>query len=180
MVSGAALCGRMAGVLGICVSISLAAPAAAQTSASFQVSATIVPGCEINGSPPTAGQNIGQMGSLDFGEHSALETGAVSASLTQNAGLALRCTPSVTLTMTLGAGLHAENSRNLQAPGGGRIAYDLYNDPGFTQQLGVDQPVPISFAGPDVITLPIYGRLALAPGNPPGTYTDTVIVTLAW
>lgn len=139
-----------------------------------------MPGCEINGSPPTAGQNIGQMGSLDFGEHSALETGAVSASLTQNAGLALRCTPSVTLTMTLGAGLHAENSRNLQAPGGGRIAYDLYNDPGFTQQLGVDQPVPISFADPDVITLPIYGRLALAPGNPPGTYTDTVIVTLAW
>jgi len=160
--------------------VSLATSATAQTSASFQVSATIVPGCEINGSPPTAGQGIGQAGVLDFGSHSALETGQISVSLAQNGGLTFRCTPTVALTMALGGGLHAGSSRNVQGPGGARLAYNLFRDAGFTQQLAVDQPVPISFSGPGAIALPIYGRLNLGTANRPGTYTDTVVVTLAW
>lgn len=158
----------------------LAAPAGAQTSASFQVSATVVPGCEINGSPPTPGQSVGQAGVLDFGTHSALETGAVSVSLAQNAGLTFRCTPSVTLTMAVGSGLHAGTSRNVQEPGGRRIAYSLFRDPAFTQQLAVNEAVPVSFSGSGAIALPVYGRLNLGAGNWPGTYTDTVVVTLTW
>lgn len=180
MQNRAAWCGRAAGVSGLCLSLSLAAPAGAQTSASFQVSATIVPGCEINGSRPTAGQAVGQVGVLDFGNHSALETEQVAVALAQNAGLTFRCTPSVALTMALGGGLHAGNSRNMQEPGGRRIAYNLFRDPAYTQQLTVNQPFPVSFSGSGAIALPIYGRLNLAAGNYPGTYTDTVVVTLAW
>lgn len=184
MQNRAARCGRIAGALGLCQSLILilflAEPAGAQTSASFQVSATIVPGCEINGSPPTPSQSVGQAGALDFGNHSALETGPVSVALAQNAGLTFRCTPSVALTMALGGGLHAGNSRNVQEPGGRRIAYSLFRDPAFTQQLAVNQPVPVSFSGSGAIALPIYGRLSLGAGNRPGTYTDTVVVTLAW
>lgn len=177
MLSGTVLGG---GVLGICLSLCLTAPAAAETSASFQVSATIVPGCEINGSPPVAEQSVGGLGTLDFGEHSALATGMVSTSLAQNADLTLNCTPSVALTMSLGGGLHTAGARNLQEPGGGRIAYRLYRDAAFGQELLANQFFPVSFAGPGAIALPIYGRLTLAGDSRPGTYTDTVIVTLAW
>lgn len=180
MKRGTAVRGRIGSVLSVCLSLCLAAPAAAQTSASFQVNATIVPGCEINGSPPVAGQNIGGLGTLDFGSHSALATGPVSTSLAPNAGLTLSCTPSVTLTMSLGNGLHAAGVRNLQEPGGGRIAYRLYRDAAFSQETLANQAFSVSFSGAGAIALPIFGRLTLPGNSSPGTYTDTVIVTLAW
>lgn len=180
MANDAARCGRFVGVSGICLSLFLITPASAQTSASFQVSATIVPGCEINGSPPVAGQGVGQVGVLDFGTHSALDTGPISVSLAQNAGLTFRCTPAVALTMALGGGLHAGNSRNVQETGGARLAYRLFRDAGFTQELAADQPIAVSFSGSGAVALPIYATLNLGAGNRPGTYTDTVVVTLAW
>lgn len=159
----------------------ISSPAWAQPTASFQVSATIVPGCEIGGAPLAPGQSLGAVGTLDFGEHSALTTGPVSATLFQSTALQLACTPSVALTMSLNGGLHAGVSRNLQASAGpGRLAYRLYTDAGRTQELLVNQPVSLSFSNPQAISLSIYGELQLPGNSRPDVYSDTLVVTLAW
>lgn len=168
-----------------CLAVGLAAgPSSishAATSTSFQASATIVSGCEINGSLPTPGQAIGQIGTLNFGVHSALDTGPVTAALAQNAGLTIACTPAVSLMMSIGGGLHSATTRNLQATGSSaRLSYRLYRDPGFSQELLINQAVAVTFADPSHVALPIYGRLTL-PGNAvPDTFEDTVVVTLTW
>lgn len=155
--------------------------ARAETSASFDLSATIVEGCEVNATLPADGQDVGQIGTIDFGSHSALSTATLTAGLVQNGGLHLSCTPSVSLSMSVNGGLHADGSRNLQRSGNtDRIAYRLYGDAAFTQELLANQPVPISFSDPEAITLPVYGRLTLPGTRPPGVYNDTVMVTLSW
>lgn len=171
---------RLGIIMGACFAFYAAAPVAAEPSATFQVTAEIVPGCEINGLAPASGQNIGGLGTLDFGEHSGLATGAVSTSLVQNTSLTLRCTPSVALTMTLSEGLHVGSGRNLQGPGGDRVAYSLYQDAAFSEELVANQAFQIDFADQAPISLPIYGRLMLDGTNVSGTYSDTVMVSLEW
>lgn len=159
----------------------LASPALAGTTASFQVSATVVPGCEINGSAPAPSQNLGQLGTLNFGTHSALGTDTVTAVLVRNSGITLSCTPTVSLTMSLDGGQHAATTRNLQAAGGTeRVAYRLYRDPGFGQELLANQGYGITFSDPYAVPLPIYGRLDLPGVRRPDVYRDTVTVTLTW
>ena len=160
--------------------------AVADTSASFLASAKIEAGCEINGVVPAANASVGQIGTLAFGTHSALATGPVTATMVQNGGFKLSCTPSVGLTMSLDGGQHGGSQgsalRNLQAPGTGadRIEYRLYRDAGFSQELQAGQPYPIIFSNPLAITLPIYGRLILPGNRRPEVYSDTVVVTLTW
>lgn len=180
------LMGRGTGCIGrtgsLCLALGLLiSEARAETTASFQLSATVVEGCEINAALPANGQDIGQIGTIDFGSHSALSTETITAALVRNAGISLSCTPSVSLSMTLDGGLHADAARNLQHVGGPeRIAYRLYGDASFTQELTANQPTPISFSNPEAIALPIYGQLTLPGDKPPGVYSDTVMLTLTW
>lgn len=118
---------------------------------------------------------------LDFGTHPALSTETITASLAQTGGLVLRCTPGVTLTMSIDAGQHGGATRAMQAPGNtSLLSYRLYRDAAFGQEVLVNQMVPVSFSSGAPILLPIFGRLTL-PGNlPSGTYGDTVLVTLNW
>lgn len=160
--------------------------AVADTSASFLVSAKIEAGCEVNGVVPAAGANVGQIGTLAFGEHSALATGPVTATMVQSGGFHLACTPTALPTMTLDGGLHGGSAgsalRNLESPAGAaeRIAYRLYRDAGFSQELLAGQAYAVPLGTPLAITLPIYGRLTLAGNRRAAVYSDTVVVTLTW
>ena len=73
-------------------------PLSAVTSQSFQVSATIIPGCLIVG-------GSSNYGALTYGGHSALATSTVTAALT--GGVTLQCTPGVTLSMSVDGGQHS-------------------------------------------------------------------------
>jgi spore coat protein U-like protein len=157
------------------------APAGAATSASFQATATIVSGCEINGDIPASGQAVGQFGTLSFGSHSGVATGTINSSMVSNASVVLSCTPGVTLTMTTDSGQHAGTTRNMQAGTvTQRVSYRLYRDAAFAQELIANQAVAVSFSDTTNIKLPIYGRATLPGNGAPGTYTDTVVVTLNW
>lgn len=153
----------------------------AELSTSFQVSATIVEGCEINQTLPANNQAVGSIGTLDFGNYPSLTTGPVSAALVQDMGFRISCTPSVALSMSLDAGENVATARRLRLSGGtDHIPYALYADPGFAQELAINQPHSISFSGNGAIILPIYGRLTLSGNSAPGTYEDMVRVTLVW
>lgn len=153
----------------------------AVTSASFQVSAIVVSGCEINGDLATGGELLGRVGTIDFGTHSALATGNITANMVQNSALTLSCTPGVALTMSLNGGLHATSSRNLQASGSAAtIPYRLYRDAGLNQEFTINQAVSVTFADPQSIALPVYGQITLSGDKPPDTYSDTILLTLSW
>ncbi|WP_439864809.1 Csu type fimbrial protein [Pseudomonas antarctica] len=147
-------------------------PLSAVTSQSFQVSATVTPGCLIVG-------GASNYGALAYGSHSALATGTATAALT--GGVTLQCTPGVTLSMSVNGGLHNSTERNLQLnSGSARVAYQLFRDAAFSQSLGISQSVNVAYSDANNISLPIYGRVQLPGNQPGGTYSDTLQVQLTW
>ena len=147
-------------------------PLSAVTSQSFQVSATITPGCLVVG----GGANYG---ALTYGSYSALATSTVTAALT--AGVTLQCTPGVTLSMSVDGGLYGGSGRNLQLnSGSARVAYQLFRDAAFSQSLGISQSVNVAYSDANNISLPIYGQVQLPGNQPGGTYSDTLQVQLTW
>ena len=83
-----------------------------------------------------------------------------------------------------GGGHAAAGGRNLQlgADVAARIAYRLCRDAGCTQLIAIGTPYAVAVSGTNSedVRLPIYGALTLPGTRPPGTYTDTLTVTLTW
>lgn len=161
----------------------LPAGARAATSASFEVSATVTAGCLVDGLG--ASGNAGRIGTLDFGEDSTFSNAVHTATTTATQAIRLRCSPGVTLRMTIDGGAHVGNStRNLQrgATQTARIPYTLCRDAACTQLIGINvqSTMVITTANTEDVRLPIYGRLTLPGTLPPGTYTDTLTVTLTF
>lgn len=161
----------------------LSFPVHAETSAEFDVAAEIVPGCRVDGLG--ASGHAGTIGSLDFGRDSTFSTATHGATTTASQAIRLRCTPGVTLMMSLDGGHHAAAGlRHLQLGSdvAARIAYALCRDAGCTQPIAIDgsAPVAITAANGDDVRLPIFASLTLPGAMPPGIYTDTLMVTLTW
>lgn len=144
----------------------------AVTSQTFQVSATITPGCLVVG----GGANYGSLG---FGTYSALAGGTASVAL--SGGVTLQCTPGVSLSMSVDGGLHNSGGRRMQLnSGSAQLAYQLFRDAAFSQSLGISQSVSVTYSDANNITLPIYGRAQLPGNQPGGTYSDVLQVQLSW
>lgn len=161
----------------------LADEAHAETSASFDVTAAIVPGCLVDGGG-SAG-NAGTIGTLDFGHDSSLSTASHSATTTASQSIRLRCTPGVNLSISFDGGTHsASGARNLQlgANTAARIAYSVCRDAAcnLPVTIGGTTSTVITAANANDVRLPIYAVLTLPGHLPPGTYTDTLTVTLTW
>ncbi|PCR93760.1 spore coat protein [Pseudomonas fluorescens] len=147
-------------------------PLAAVTSQSFQVSATITPGCLVVG-------GVSNYGGLNFGSSSALATGTVQVALT--GGVQLQCTPGVTLNMTVDGGQYNSGGRRMQISGGSaKVAYALFRDAAYSQSLGIGQTVAVAYSDANNISLPIYGQVQLPGNQPGGTYSDVLQVQLSW
>ncbi|MNG01326.1 Spore Coat Protein U domain protein [compost metagenome] len=84
--------------------------------------------------------------------------------------------------MSVDAGQNsASGTRNLKRSNGtARVAYQLFRDAGFSQSLGINQSVAVTYSDPSAIKLPVFARAQL-PGNlPAGSYTDVVQVVLSF
>ena len=154
----------------------------AADTATFAVSAQIVPGCALIGSQQTSGINFG---TLNFGSYPATQSGPVGASVTGGSALQLDCTPGVQLNVSVNGGLHASNGgtqRNVVRNGGtNAVVYSLYTSAAATTAIPVGQSVSVTAPSSGVVNLPIYG-IATLPGTGlvAGVYTDTLQVTLSW
>ena len=125
---------------------------------------------------------ISQASDLDFGSRTALASAVDGAST-----ITLACPDNVSWKVGLDNGQHASGTqRRMQRPAGDAIRYDLYRDPARTQRWGNDtaggtDTVNGSGAGqPDPRVLTVYGRVPAQALAPPGTYTDTITVTLVY
>ncbi|ASV55891.1 Sigma-fimbriae uncharacterized subunit [Lelliottia jeotgali] len=149
----------------------------AVTSQSFQVSATITPGCSV-----TTGTG-GVLGSLNFGTRSGVATGQVNTSFVPNGSLSIACTPNVALSMSIDGGQHYASVRRMQrASGTEMVAYRLYSSSSLAanSEIGVNQAVPVTYTNSNNIALPLFGVALLTGFSPAGTYSDQLTVTLSW
>jgi len=177
--------GRHAGqlALGLWALLALAGAARAETTATFEVSATIVAGCAVDGIG-TSG-DAGSIGTLDFGHDTTLSTASRDAALVGSQMIVLRCTPGVALSMTLGEGLHASGGdRHMQlgSSTAERLQYRLYADAGMTDEIGIDQArsILVTASNMNDVELPVYAQVSLPGGSLAGTYADSFLVTLTW
>lgn len=158
-------------------------PARAETSAEFDVTAEIVAGCLVDGLGDSG--DAGPIGTLDFGSDSTFSTATHSTSTTASQAIRLRCTPGVALAMAVDGGAHASNgTRHLQlgADSAARIAYVVCSDAACSQPIAIggSAAVTVDGANSEDVLLPLYASLTLPGALSPGTYTDTLTVTLTW
>jgi spore coat protein U-like protein len=158
--------------------------AEAATTAQFDVTATVAPGCLVDGLG--ASGNAGRIGTLVFGTVSTFSTQRRTATTTTGQAIRLRCTPGVNLIMTIDGGSHAvSGQRNLQRTGTGttpRMPYALCRDAACTLPIvaGTGYGTSVTSTNSQDVRLPIYAALTPSGTMPPGTYTDTLTVTLTW
>lgn len=152
------------------------APAVAETSRSFPLTATVVNGCSV------ATDGSGRWGTIDLGSTPGSSGSSVTATLASpgGAGISLDCTAGVTATLTADAGSNGVAGQRflLQSGGTAKIPYQLYADGGAAPWTG-GLSLPFT-AGTTRRLVPVRAVATLAAPAPAGTYTDTVRVTLTW
>lgn len=154
-----------------------AAQALTVTSKSFQVGATITPGCSV-----TSGTGA-VFGTFNFGTRTGVESGIASAAFVPNGSLSLACTPGVTLSMTIDGGQNYTSVRRMVRSGGtNAVPYRLYTSSSLaaSSEILVNQAVTVAYSNSNNITLPLFGAAQLTGFSPAGTYTDQLTVTLSW
>lgn len=155
----------------------------AETTAQFDVAATITSGCLVDGLGESG--HAGTIGTLDFGTDSTFSTATHSASIATNQMIRLRCTPGIALAMSIDGGDHAAAGvRHLQlgANSSARVAYAVCRDAGCTLPIpiGGSTSVAVTPVNSDDVRLPLFATLTLPGALPPGTYSDALTVTLTW
>ena len=99
----------------------------------------------------------------------------------QTASVQLKCTRDVAWQVSLDEGLHAQSGERFMAAGDARLGYELYSDPSRSNRWGNTQGSNVNGVGNgDVQRLTIYGQVAAQPGVLPGSYQDTITVTLTY
>ena len=125
---------------------------------------------------------IASASDMDFG--SATSLAAVHDSTST---ITLNCPSNSQWKVGLSNGLHAQGTqRRMAGPGSDFIGYELYRDAGRSQRWGSN-----TASGGDTVngggsgngspvTLTVYGRVPAQPAVQPGSYGDTVTVTLTY
>lgn len=150
------------------IALVLAAPPtrAATATNTLDVSATVVGLCTID--PAT----------LSFPNYDS--SGAVPASTI----LTVHCTVGSTYWIGLGPGANSSGGQRRMANSGNFLTYELYRDAGHTQVWDNADPDPTpphstaGNAGFQPYTTTVYGLIAANQFVPPGTYTDSVLMTV--
>ncbi len=91
-----------------------------------------------------------------------------------------------TVSLSAGGGGSGFNPRRLRS-GANEVQYNVYTDPARTRVWGdgtsgtFTETGSVSIAaGPTPKNLPIYGRVFGGQSPPPGTYTDSLLITLSF
>lgn len=137
------------------------------TSPSFNVTATVLPSCEIDVAP------------LSFGSMEGLAQ-AVDAQTTITANCTNSTYYSISLGLGNGSGVTDPAARRM-TKGSDTITYGLYQDLGRTTAWGDQGSNYYKGAGTGSSqSITVYGRIPAQSKPPPGTYSDTVIVTITY
>lgn len=119
---------------------------------------------------------------LDFGSH-----GSIPTPINSSTAISLSCPSNLNWKIGLSNGVNASGTqRRMKNPGGNFINYELYRNSARTQRWGNDITGGTDTASgsgstqvnPTVLT--VYGRVPAQASVAPGSYVDTVTVTLTY
>ncbi|GLS39220.1 hypothetical protein GCM10010869_48170 [Mesorhizobium tianshanense] len=136
------------------------------TQPSFTAQANVVNNCNVTA------QNI------DFGSHGVLDAAADAAG-----GIDVTCTPGTTYNVGLNNGLSGTSpTARRMTLGGQAVTYGLYKDAARSQPWGgtIGADTVAGTGAGATQNLPVYGRVPAQSTPSPGTYTDTVVVTVTY
>lgn len=146
---------------------------AGSTSDTFQVTATVSSACTVSGTV------------LDFG--SGINPLTASVPVDASSTLTVRCTNTTPYAVALDAGLYAASATTFSdrkmASGANRLAYQLYLDASRSTVWGDGSSSTQTHGGTGTgsnQSVTIYGRVAALTGVVPGSYADTVTVTVSY
>ncbi len=146
---------------------------AASTGNTFSVQATIISSCTVAGT------------ALNFG--SSIDALATATPLDATSTLSVVCTNTTPYTVALNAGSNAGGASNFGAramkSGSNTLGYQLYLDSGRSSVWGDGTASSSTSSGTgtgSTQSLTIYGRLPSLANVVPGSYTDTVTVTVSY
>ncbi len=158
----------------LAAALGMSAAHAGTATGSFQVTGTVVSSCNVSGSL------------LNFG--GAIDPLSASVPIDASSTLTVQCTNTTPYSVALDAGINAGGATSFASRamknGASTIGYQLYLDVGrssvWGDGTGGSAPSTGSGTGSSQ-TLTIYGRLpTLGSSVVPGTYTDTVTVTITY
>lgn len=119
---------------------------------------------------------ISTLSNIDFGSTSGLKAAREQATSVQ-----LKCTPDIAWRATLDDGLHAQSGKRFMRAADERIGYELYSDPNHLRRWGNTELSGASGVGSgEIQELTVYGRVPEQANTTPGTYQDTVTMTLTY
>lgn len=133
---------------------------------SFTVQANVVPNCNVTA------QNI------NFGDHGVLDT-AVDAT----GAVSVNCTSGTTYDVGLSNGLNGDGpTQRRMMLGDQSVTYGLYRDAARSQPWGntIGSDTASGTGAGAVQNLTVYGRVPSQSTPAPGTYSDTVVVTVTY
>ena len=146
---------------------------AATATGNFQVSATVVSACTVSAA------------TLNFGSSIDPTTSAVPVDATTS--MSVTCTNTTPYTVALNAGANAGGASNFSARamknGTHALGYQLYADALRSTVWGDGTNTSSTLPGVGIgssQSVTLYGRLPSLTGAVPGTYTDTVTVTVTY
>ena len=140
---------------------------ATSVTSTFTTQVTIAAGCTINSAV-----------TLNFSSQ-----GVLGANTDQTATLQIQCTNTTNYNIGLdaGTGTGATVAVRKMMSGGNAVNYSLYSDSGHTtvwgNTVGTDT---VAAAASGASSFTIYGRIPAQATPTPGTYTDTVTVTIMY
>jgi spore coat protein U domain-containing protein, fimbrial subunit CupE1/2/3/6 len=141
---------------------------AATTTSTFTVQITITASCAITSSP-----------TLNFGA-----TGVISANIDQTSTLQIQCTNTTPYNIGLNAGTSggATVTTRKMTNGGATVSYSLFSDAGRTTNWGntVGTDTVASTGTGVAQSFTVFGRVPAQSTPAPGTYTDTITVTVTF
>lgn len=141
-------------------------------SCTLEVKADITNGCYVD--------MPDHWGTLDFGTHAIFGSKTIHAVFMQNAAVNMRCTPGMpTITMSLDGGENYQGSRRLRLDDQ-YIDYKLYTDHTKSQELLINEEVPVIVGPSSKVQLQLYAEATLSEDARAGTYQDKIILTISY
>jgi spore coat protein U-like protein len=141
---------------------------AATATGSFNVQVTIAATCVVTSAT-----------SLNFGSQ-----GVLSAAVNQTSTITVTCTNTTPYNIGLNQGVNGSSvtTRQMKSGGGALINYSLYSNAGMTKNwgntVGTDRVAGTGNGSGQVYT--VYGQIPAQTTPAPGTYTDTITVTVTY
>jgi spore coat protein U-like protein len=152
----------------ICLMQSVSGSFASTTTSTFAVQSTITASCTINSAS-----------TLNFGSQ-----GVLTANVDQTSTLQMQCTNTTPYNIGLdqGTGTGATVAARMMTSGANTVTYSLYSDSGratvWGNTVGTNTVAATGSGGSQSYI--VYGRVAAQTTPAPGTYSDTVTVTVTY